>query len=478
MVRALEALDADIRDLQSGRRFVRGGGALGDPSWLRDLSSGLGLSAAVYGDLAEEHQQAIDDAVEPPVEPPKPPSGALPPHVQVGPATIFVEPGKVTLEDGKVLDASNDVRVETGHEIAAALRASKSGDVIEVADGVYRGGEWGFGPASAGRTAVKPNGAPIRSVAIVAAAGTRPTITDIKIGGRIDVAGGGGIDEVLLRGFTHWNSANSPTPIIVYKGARVGMLRIYDAETAYERQASWGGYGSKWALIRAEGRARYDIRRILSRGAQEHIVYVDCPGWDGAGCSVFAEITCEKPTGRTAVQITNRKDYNPGPSGSGDLYFADLALWTEAGGGGFGLTVAGHLGNVYGYGRFDYRGTLGAMVFWSDAGKGLHQFDDGYTIGDVVLDWTMTIDAPHSTYEPIQLDGCRSVTFNGPLEVVTSKPMAINDSHPHYGGPIDCGPVRFAHPINAKRPDGSPHPAPYWRGGKVATPRVIEEVAP
>jgi len=179
----------------------------------------------------------------------------------------------------------------------------------------------------------------------------------------------GGVEEARFENLTIQSKYNAcfSTP----KGATFGMVRFYNCHFTPNPQSlasgNHSGFGYKWG-IRSRGLGRYDIRDCSFEPVLEHCIYVDSIQGD----SWFKGIEHNGST-RTVIQIVNRAfdifvDPNdpadqaylaqvlgefesglriPQPSGFGRILIEDVTMRQLTGDGGAGITVAGHLGDIW-----------------------------------------------------------------------------------------------------------------------------------
>ncbi len=367
----------------------------------------------------------------------------LPAPKVIGAPTIWVhqvagQPGTVVFANGAVVTKTMGGLPLTV-PLAYAMNNAHPGDVI-ACSGELAGVEIGKYNPNKPFAVYWPNGAVVRDISIVSEDPAHPCIIrDTGIMGNYMIPGSSGVDDLTFKDIIFKNTADSGTAFIVFGGSIHGMLRFYNVGFASVDPTAYSGYGLKWN-IRANGRARYDIRGMDLKGAQEHGLYLDSPGADGAGDSYFLDIRQNAPTGRTGIQIVNRAYASAagGPTGLGDLYFRRLNLWTMAGGGGSGLTVVGHLGTVFVDTLF-YKGNLGAVVFWSDSGKGLHLDSKGFTTTAAVLE-NIHVDSPNADRSHIAIKGVGYTKIR--RFFVKGNKVAVDLDSPS-GGPVYNGVVEF-----------------------------------
>ncbi len=369
----------------------------------------------------------------------------LPQPKTIGTPNIFVyqeagQTGTVVLSDGSVISTTPGGALLT-NPLAVALNLARPGDVI-ACKGELNGVEIGKYNPSKSPAVYWANGEVLRDISIVSEDSNQPCIIrGVSIMGNYLVPGGSGVDDLTFKDILFKNMGGSATAFIVFGGSIQGMIRMYNTGFVSGSPGFYSGYGLKWN-IRANGRARYDIRGMTLIAAQEHGLYLDSPGADDMGDSYFLDITQTAPTGRTGIQIVNRKDpaFAGGISGRGDLYFRRLKLWTEEGGGGSGLTVAGHLGRVL-VDELTYQGNMGAVVFWSDAGKGLHLTPDGFTCPYASLE-NIKVLSPIADRSHIAIKGVGYIKIR---RFLIKGNKAAFDLDSKYGGPVLNGVVDFDH---------------------------------
>lgn len=371
----------------------------------------------------------------------------LPPAKTIGAPTIIVHqeagmPGTVTLANGTVI-STNQYNQPLMTPLATALKLALPGDVI-ACQGELEGVQIGKYDPNKPFAVWWPNGQVIRNVSIVSEIPSQPCIIrGVSIQGNILQAAGHGVDDITFKDVKLKNMGSSATAFIVSMNSVQGMIRLYNVDLISGSPGSYGGYGLKWG-IRANGPARYDIRGFKCPAAEEHCLYLDSVGADAGGDSYFLDITQKAPSGRTGIQIVNRKDPihgSMGMSGLGNLYFRRLKLSTVAGGGGSGFTIVGHLGGVF-LKDLRYKGNLGAVVFWSDSSKGLHLTPDGYTVPYARIE-DVYVDAPAADRDHIMISGVKHVQIKRFLVKGNKAAFSFNSS---YGGPIPNGLIEFIGP--------------------------------
>ncbi len=366
----------------------------------------------------------------------------LPSAKVIGAPTIWVrqladQAGTVTLSNGTVI-SQDQYGNPLMHPLALAFNLAQAGDVI-ACRGELNGIQIGKYDPNKPNAVYRSNGDIIQNISVISELSSqRCTIRGVLFQGRVDVPGAHGVHDITFKNINFKNIGNAATALTVSMNSVQGMLRFYNVELVSGSPGSYGGYGLKWGM-RGNGEASYDIRGFRVPTAQEHALYLDSVNGGIGGDSVFTDITQTGPSGRTGVQIVNRPpQYGALGPGTGGLYFRRLKLWTVKGGGGSGFTVAGHLGPVF-VKDLRYKGNMGAIVFWSDSGKGLYTTPEGYTTPYARLE-NIRVESPSADRSHIMAAGV------GLLEVkrfLVRGNRAAFDFNSTYGGPIANGQVRF-----------------------------------
>lgn len=369
----------------------------------------------------------------------------------IGPPSMRVEPGRITLADGTVITRGLFNNPLGNHALAHAIRIARAGEVISVR-GVHSGfkvGSANQGDADNAPVIVRPNLEPQPPLAIVGDpdAPERP-----RIEGGIQIAGTpspdrGGIDDFTLAGLDLLNGRNDKFNVIVTQTTRTGRLAIKHCRLLSLDPTAWMGFGKMWA-IRPHGNVEdLDVTDNEFSEALEHAVaYPDNAGWGGGQITIERNRVTGRGGNRTCVQITNRKI--SGPAGGGRLRIADNEFRCMAGdqsSGGGAITIAGHPGHVrLVRNKIELDGNHSGVVVWSDAGKGLHLTPDGYTTDSVHIDGLEVTGGrrPH-----VQISGAGRVTIVDRFRLKSGNGdgarVCIDLDEPQYGGPVRNGLVEF-----------------------------------
>lgn len=275
-----------------------------------------------------------------------------PPKYRPGTPTIIAAPGVVTVvATGQTFTTSPCGGGPINNAVAYAVRIAGPGDVIGVT-GAHPVVEFvaNFNPCKPNE-ASWANGAVIRDLDIVALDATA-SLQGVFFKGDYTQPGQGGIDRVTLQGLRFLNQSFSFSPIQSNNTSRHGLIRIYDCSIDALDPTAWAGKGMKFGMRLYL--MSYDIRNnVFVTGAQEHNIYVDSPGYDGAyptSMIVVGNVT-NAPTGRTGLQLVNR--VNPtagyvGATGKGTVIIRNNQFHADASaGGGSTITIAGHHGKVW-----------------------------------------------------------------------------------------------------------------------------------
>lgn len=272
----------------------------------------------------------------------------------VGPH-ILVEPGKLTLPDGRVItrDKFNQpLRYELIEAIKYALQV-RCKDIL--CKGVVNGGNIGGGDPNHLDCVMWP--VPINGLVIQSAdRNAQATIVQLNLLGDIRRASGEtGIRKIMFKNLilsnTHWTTTNSSSrsAVLSYSDSWLGLIGFHDNTFVAADPNAFNGDGMMWG-IRGNGRARWDIRRNKFPRMKEHKGYFDSVGADNGGPTYITDNEALGPTGRTEWQFVNRQDPNNGggPTSGGSIYIQRNKCWVDGhGGGGAAITVAGHTGQVY-----------------------------------------------------------------------------------------------------------------------------------
>lgn len=377
----------------------------------------------------------------------------LAPAKTLGPVTIRVYqeaglPGSVHLSNGTVI-STDQYGQPLMKPLARALNLAQAGDVI-ACRGELDGVQIGKYDPNKPFAVFRGNGEVISDVSIVSEDPQQPCIIrGVVIMGNVQVAGGHGVDDLTFKDIVFKNNPGSPTPILVAMDGAQGLLRFYNIRLVSGDPASYSGFGMKWGM-RANSAATYDIRGFSCAKAQEHCLYLDSIGGGVGGDSYFLDVRQRAPSGRTGIQVVTRADPIHGSLGlpsQGDLYIRRSRLKTNpSSGGGSALTVAGHLGRVFVY-DLQYRGSAGAVAFWTDAGKGVHTTPEGYSTPFARLE-NIRVVSPQADRSHIQISGVGLVQIK---RFLVRGNRAAFDFENLYGGPLPNGTVQFlgAKPLSA-----------------------------
>lgn len=243
--------------------------------------------------------------------------------------------------------------------VAFALNMAGPGDVVGVT-GDHPIVFFQANPSNCNQNAVGWGGGVVHDVDIVGLDNTAG-INGIFLQGDISQAGGGGIDRVTFQGLRLHNQGGSRSPVQSTNSKRNGLLRIYDCAMDADDPTAWSGKGMKFGmrLYLTSLDARDNIYPV---GAEEHNIYIDSPGWNGAYDPSFIAVNNKTfaATGRTGIQVVNRlypaeqNVCNPGSNpvigspGLGKILIRNNRLFADASaGGGATVTIAGHHGDVW-----------------------------------------------------------------------------------------------------------------------------------
>ncbi len=287
----------------------------------------------------------------------------------------------------------------------------------------------------------------------------------------IDVAirGVSGYPNDQIRSFAVMKNLNNGTPTPGVKRFRVESLRILPQSFAnavvstpkgsQEPSLPGGGYARiqiygceflrgtgnpKWGA-RLHGRCRFDFRANHFEYMHEHCLYADSP----QGNSFFMHNTMEGST-RTMVQIVNRSNDNPGPSGFGYLLIEGNTATNIDLDGGSDFTVAGHLGVVilrdnHSTTNGIQAGQQGSIVVWSDENPahGIYTNPNGFTTNKVIIQ-DHGVNHPNADRDHVQISGAEVVEIRGSFLIVGNRTAFVFDSL--FGGSIPNGSECFFQP--------------------------------
>ena len=281
------------------------------------------------------------------------PGPATPPRHVPGAATLVALQGVVyDLNSG--ITYNSYTQCGTGpitNAVAFALRIAQPGDVIVVV-GTHPGITFVDIANPCRQNEVGwANGAVVRDVDVVGY-GPQAAIEGITVFGDYTQPGGGGVDRVTFQNLRIRNEPAAFAPILTSQSGRNGLIRVYDCEIEPVDPAAWNGRGMKWGI--RGYLTSWDVRNTTFTSAEEHNIYIDSPGFDGAYSPSFIFQGNESLdfTGRTGIQIVNRiqpfSGYTGAP-GLGTILIRGNTLRADAqyGGGGSVITVAGHHGDVW-----------------------------------------------------------------------------------------------------------------------------------
>jgi len=369
---------------------------------------------------------------------------------------IIVEPGKLTLPDGRVITRDRRYNAPITHELVEALKWAESERCRSlILKGVLNGAHLGGGDKNKAFV-VAWSGRPISGVVARSADPANPALIkglsftgDVRSSTSAFLAGNTGVGRILFKDVTIRNPATGSSCVGVAAHSWQGLLGFHNCRFTGESTTTFGGTGINWN-IRAHGRGRYDIRNGSFAAAREHHIYLDSVGADGLGDTYITDCISLGPTGRTAVQLVNRGDPNAlwagGPTGLGAVFIQRNKFAATGGSGGGGvITVAGHLGPVYIEDNELSAGKdEGGIVVWTDGGKKPHRTPGGFSHTFVRL---INNNITGTT-------GCRNAMMLSGIEhliidefVAKGCPTAI-DLFNKFGGSIDNGLVE----ITAGRP--------------------------
>lgn len=373
---------------------------------------------------------------------------------RLGPVTMHVEPGKITLANGHVV-TTGLFGIPLGHNaLAHALRLCKEGDVIGlrgISNGI-RIGSVSQGDADNLNQVVRPGYQPLPRVAIV----PDDDIADMPvIHGAIVVAGSstntrGGVADLTIAGFKMFNSANDKMNVLVEQHIKTGALHLLFNEMRSQTASAWNGFGKMWGA-RIHGLVT-DLTVSYNRWseANEHAVaYTDNAGYGGGEkLEMIGNVVEGRGGGRTCIQITNRQTSGNVPGG-GRLLIEDNDLRCAAGNassGGGCITIAGHPGPVLiRRNKVTLDGNHSGVVVWSvNDANGMHLTPEGYTTDRIVLD-ELSIEGGRRPH--VAISGTRDVRIRRGYRLKQG-----NDDGPRtcfdfddliYGGPIRNGSITF-----------------------------------
>jgi len=326
-----------------------------------------------------------------------------------GPLTHLVNRYRVIVFHGAG-PADDEILPGGSYPLVTAIRNAGPGDVIGI-DGEIPGNNLQLGGGDAGMKAYRADWGRVPiDLTIVGINRDRTDVihTIYLHQGLSNGEPTGGVARLRIENLTIQASPGSTRCIGVPKGADTyGIVQVYDVDFVGATDGSFGGLGYRWG-IRAQGRMQWDLRRVHAAAVEEHVLYIDSP----MGPSYFVDCTMEG-AGRTMVQIVNRKNDNPGPSGSGTLLFEGMRAYNVKGDGGSAFTIAGHLGGIV---LRDCsviegpNGSQGAVAIWVDDSPehGAHFDPDGYANGPVIIDGLFVF-APNADRNHVLITGSRGV---------------------------------------------------------------------
>lgn len=364
---------------------------------------------------------------------------------------------RVTLADGRVVDKNKWGTGPLTHGLAFAIRSSDPGTVYGI-KGNVAGLVVGGGDVTKPDVAFAPGNEPVRATIVDAdpSDGVRPSIRGVEIGDSL-----GGIDVLTFYGVQITKESWSASYVTVRQGSNTGRLRLIGCKLApLALTGAWSGAESKWP-IRCHGHLNGGGRDVaLAQDRAAGLEVRDCeifPGWewgyvyaDNLGPSTISGVT-KDPRATVApyrgeIQIANRASTaDPvvagGPSGWGKLLIENVEPIACGDDGSYALTIAGHLGpvEIRDCEFKDYES--GAIVVWSDAGKGLWTTPDGYTVPKLTLSNIKCSSAvalkPH-----VALDGVGAIVVEAPF-AVSGAPRGCIDVDNAFGGPLHVGSLSF-----------------------------------
>jgi hypothetical protein len=282
-----------------------------------------------------------------------------PPKFVHGPVTWLVTNGMVThLPTGNVW--TNDIDCDANQSIgqyalAFALRRARPNDVLQVTGTVAA---VHFVPTHSPCKKFEAgwNSNVMRDVTIVGADSSATILGQIEIQGRVDIPGQGGVDRLTFENLRLRVTSGGKAPLLTHETSRQGLIRFYGCDFQTDDPAQFSGNGMMWACRGAL--ASWDARENTFVRAQEHLFYIDSPGWNGAydPSFIFVDNVGLDVTGRTGIHLVNRPNPSTAdPSYVGSPGLGDVLIRTNTmtvnpnlvGGGGSVITIAGHWGEVF-----------------------------------------------------------------------------------------------------------------------------------
>lgn len=291
--------------------------------------------------------------------------------------------------------------------------------------------------------------------------------------GEVGIQSGlGGVENVHFANLTFRSGPGDKWNLLVYMRTNHGLIGLHNCTfQGTPNHKSFNGTGVL-SHVRGHGCAQWQITNCHGTGAQEHFLYLDRPGAKNNGLSVITDCTGER-FGRTFIQIVGRgAPANPRGEtvAGGPPSFAPLIVRRnrvervdiELGGGGSAYTFVGHGGPIDFADNSVEGGTGGALVFYTDTGKGVHRFDpEGEHLGMSLWDGEYESGAEFShtwvairnfhcrmdkqdangrrAREPISISGIARLTISG-LDA-NGAGSALHLFPRPYGGPLDNGTV-------------------------------------
>lgn len=353
--------------------------------------------------------------------------------------------GTITLSDGTVI-TKNRFNQPLVHVLAEALLRASPGDVLEL-EGVFEGvviGRYDPSKANVAWWGDGVNTLPIQDVAIISKNPNQPaTIRGVQFSGNL-MPGQGGSDRLLFKDLMITAPSGNYSAIQTFQFSRQGYYYFYNVSLFAEDLTAYQGYGMMSA-VRAHGPAKgFDFRDVSIGRSKEHSFYLDSLGWDNQSDSFFVNIQQTEPSGRTFFQLVNRASPSVGSgiSGYGRVVIANAHAWTQYGTGGSGFSIVGHLGSVFILDS-SYRGDMGAVVFWSDSGKGLFLNPNGYTTSYAEIR-NFTVNSPAADRSHVMISGVEEAVIGG-FSIMGNR--TVFDLESQFGGPIPNGSVIFQTPV-------------------------------
>lgn len=361
-----------------------------------------------------------------------------PPIEALGPPTILVEPGRVTIRaTGQQIVVDSQWHLPLQHELAEAIMYhARPGDVIGVLGdlGDRRTLMVGGGDIFDPPTAYWPNHEPVHDIAIVGLLpDKRCRIGPIWLRDEL-----GGVDRLRVENLTVVNDPGVAFPLHCHQGARVGLFQLYDVHvTGMPGDGSYAGRPYKFGM-RGTGQWQLDVRRVTIDPAYQHGVYCD----NLIGPSYFVDVVTGG-TDRTGFQITNRSQTSPIPGRGGVLFERCVVIGSTGVEGGSDFTVT-HMGPVV-FRDCQSLGTKsGSLVVWSDVSNGLLLNRDGFTTDLVVIDG-FKVRAPDADRSHVMISGAQRVhVFDFDIEGNQSAlDGVVSHGKTQLGGPIRNGRVVY-----------------------------------